>query len=294
MKGRSALATVFACTLLAPASQAFAQDEGGEEEAAASSEEGSTEEGAAEEGTEATSSEESAPEAEAAPAGRWPRANIARPLTLPKGLINAGANFTANHDFSVLGLGLNGGYGVSDDLEVRLSYALTLKEFEAKGPLGFEAGYKVLRGAAGGKLEVIARAGTGYDLLAEGVSPLYVGAQAQYNVSDKLAVYTPGKQLNITLDGDVKPVYLALPVGVGYQATPELWARLDTNIANIEISDSATGFIFADFIPLTASIIYNLQPALDITASIGFSDLKENAGDNLNFAIGAQYYMGSL
>ena len=304
MKGRSALATVFACMLLAPVGQAFAQDEeeSGEEEAAAS-EEGAAEEGAAEEG-DAASTEEAASEEAPAAGGRWPRANIARPLTLPKGLINAGAAITANNDFSVLGLGLNGGYGVSDDLEVRLTYGLTLKDFEAKGPLGIEAGYKVLRGSMGGKLEVIGRVGTGYNLLAEGLSPLYAGAQAQYNVSDKLAVFTPGRQLNISLEeatigvppatATVRPIFLSLPVGAGYQATPELWAQVDTNIANIEIADYTTGFIFADFIPLNLSVIYNLKPALDITASIGFTDLKNNAGDNLNFSIGARYYIGAL
>lgn len=304
MKGRSALAMVFACTLLAPAGVAWAQDEeeAGEEEAA--SEEGASEEGASEEGAEA-SSEEAATEEEApAAGGRWPRANIARPLTLPKGLINAGGTINGLAKFETFTLGLNGGYGVSDDLEVRLSYGLTLKEFEAKGPLAFEVGYKILRGAAGGKLEVIGRVGTGYDLALEGLAPLVAGAQVQYNISDKLAVVSSGKHLNISLEeitvgvppatATVRPIYLSLPVGVGYQATPELYAQIDTNIGNIEIADYTTGFIFADFIPLTASFVYNLQPALDITASFGFTDLKNNAGDNIVASIGAQYYMGSL
>lgn len=302
MKGRSALAMVFAGLLLAPASVAFAQDEeesGEEESSEAASEEGSSEEGA--ESTEATS-EESSEEAAPAASGRWPRQVIARPLTLPKGLMNAGANIPFTNKFKAIGLGLNFGYGISDDLEVRASYGLALKEFEAKGTLGFGAGYKILRGAAGGKLELIARADTGYNLLAEGLAPLNVGAQVQYNISDKLAVVSPQAGLRIALEevvvppatAGVRPIDLVLPVGVGYQATPELYAQIDTTIANIEVSDSATTFIFADFIPLTASVVYNLQPALDITASFGFTDLKNNAGDNITAAIGAQYYMGSL
>ncbi|MBK7538731.1 MAG: hypothetical protein IPI49_25870 [Myxococcales bacterium] len=291
--------------MLAPAGVAWAQDEeeAGEEEAA--SEEGASEEGASEEGAEA-SSEEAATEEEApAAGGRWPRANIARPLTLPKGLINAGGTINGLAKFETFTLGLNGGYGVSDDLEVRLSYGLTLKEFEAKGPLAFEVGYKILRGAAGGKLEVIGRVGTGYDLALEGLAPLVAGAQVQYNISDKLAVVSSGKHLNISLEEassgvapapvvTIRPIFLSLPVGVGYQATPELYAQIDTNIGNIEISDAPTTFIFADFIPLTASFVYNLQPALDITASFGFTDLKNNAGDNITASIGAQYYIGAL
>lgn len=299
MKGRSALAMVFAGLLLAPASVAFAQDEeeSGEEE----SSEAATEEGSSEEGSEATAEESSSEEAPAA-AGRWPRAVIARPLTLPKGLMNVGANIPFTQKFEVIGLGLNFGYGINDDLEVRASYGLTLKEFEAKGTLGFGAGYKILRGAAGGKLELIARADTGYNLLGEALVPLNLGAQVQYNISDKLAVVSPQAGLRIALEEVVippatdgfRPIDLVLPLGVGYQATPELYAQIDTTIANIEVSDSATTFIFADNIPLTASVVYNLQPALDITASFGFTDLKNNAGDNIVAAIGAQYYMGSL
>lgn len=300
MKGRSALAMVFAGLLLAPASVAFAQDE--EESGEDESSEAASEEGSSEESAEATSEESSSEEAPSEAAGRWPRQVIARPLTLPKGLINVGANIPFTQKFEVIGLGLNFGYGISDDLEVRASYGLTLKEFEAKGTLGFGAGYKILRGAAGGKLELIARADTGYSLLAEGLAPLKLGAQVQYNISDKLAVVSPQAGLRIALEEVVippatdgfRPIDLVLPLGVGYQATPELYAQIDTTLANIEVSDSATTFIFADNIPLTASVVYNLQPALDITASFGFTDLKNNAGDNIVAAIGAQYYMGSL
>ncbi len=294
MKGRSALAMVFAGLLLAPASVAFAQDEeeSGEEE----SSEAASEEGSSEESAEATSEEGSSEEASSEAAGRWPRQVIARPLTLPKGLINVGANIPFTQKFEVIGLGLNFGYGISDDLEVRATYGLTLKEFEAKGTLGFGAGYKILRGAAGGKLELIARADTGYNLLAELLAPLNLGAQVQYNISDKLAVVSPQAGLRISLEevAGVRPIDLVVPVGVGYQATPELYAQVDTTLATIEVSDSASAFIFADNIPLTASVVYNLQPALDITASFGFTDLKNNAGDNIVAAIGAQYYMGSL
>lgn len=299
MKGRSALAMVFAGLLLAPASVAFAQDEeesGEEASSEAASEEGASEESAeGAEGAEATS-EESSEEAAPAASGRWPRQVIARPLTLPKGLINVGANIPFTQKFEVIGLGLNFGYGISDDLEVRATYGLTLKEFEAKGTLGFGAGYKILRGAAGGKLELIARANTGYSLLAELLAPLNLGAQVQYNISDKLAVVSPQAGLRISLEevAGVRPIDLVLPVGVGYQATPELYAQVDTTLATIEVSDSASAFIFADNIPLTASVVYNLQPALDITASFGFTDLKNNAGDNITAAIGAQYYIGAL
>jgi hypothetical protein len=238
----------------------------------------------------------------AAATSRWPRANIARPLTLPKGLANVGVALNGILGFDVFQLAANGGYGVSDDLELRASYVLTLEEFEAKGPLLFQAGYKLLRGAMGGKLEVIGRVGTGYDLLAEGVAPLVAGAQVQYNVSDKLAIFTSGNHLSIALEETqsgipetaLRPVFLSLPIGAGYQLTPEAWVQVDTVLANIEISDAPTTVLFADIIPLAASLIYNLRPELDITAAVGFADLKNSAGDNFFASVGIQYYLGKL
>jgi hypothetical protein len=304
MKGRSAFALMFACVLFAPGKAAWAQDEEDEESeeaAPADGAEGEEGESATAEGEEGEEGEEESAMEESAPAatGRWPRAIIARPLTLPKGLIQAGATFGANNDFSALTLGLNAGYGVSDDLEVKLTYGLALKEFEAKGALGFEGGYKVLRGAAGGKLEVIARAGLGYSLLDEDVTPLLAGAQAQYNISDKLAVITPGQQLVISLAEttvgmvSVRPIYLQLPVAVGYQVTPEAYVQVDTTLATIEIADSANAFIFADATPVQLSAFYNAKPNLDAFVAVK-TDLTNEPGDTLAFSLGAVYYLGDL
>src|SRR5438045_2012754 len=54
---------------------------------------------------------------EQAEASRYPRAVIARPLTLPKGLAMLGADATANHDFSAMGGAPILGYGFTDDFE---------------------------------------------------------------------------------------------------------------------------------------------------------------------------------
>lgn len=299
MKGRSALATMFGLLLVAHTGAAWAQDEeeGADESAEESAEEASEEaaDGAEEAADGAEEAAEEATESADAAVGRWPRAVIARPLTLPKGLAQIGAALSANNDFSVLGLGINAGYGVSDDIEVRGGYAFALKEFEAKGSLSFGVGYKVLRGAAGGKLEVIARGDTGYSFLAEGLNPLTLGAQAQYNISDKLAVVTPGGQLSISLEevGGVRPIALNLPVGVGYQASPVFYVQLDTRIASIEISDSPTTVIFADTTPITVTATYNAKPNLDAFVAIS-TDLTNEPGDTLAFLVGANYYLGAL
>src|SRR6185295_6770673 len=123
-----------------------------------------------------------------APASRYPRGVIDRPLTLPAGLAMLGADIKANHDFSgFLGLPIVG-YGITDDFEVQVPYTFALKEFEAKGLLNLDLGYKLLRGAAGGKLEMILRARTGYNFLTEVVDPLLLGVHVQYNATPKLAI----------------------------------------------------------------------------------------------------------
>jgi hypothetical protein len=297
MKGRSALATMFGFLLLAHTGAAWAQDE--EESSEESTEEATDEaaEGAEEatEGAEEAAEEATEGEGDAAAVGRWPRAVIARPLTLPKGLAQVGAAIKANNDFSTIGLLLNAGYGVSDDIEVRLNYLFTLKEFEAKGLLNFGAGYKVLRGAAGGKLEVIARADTGYNLFLEGLAPLALGAQVQYNISDKLAVLSPGGQLSIALEetAGIRPMALVLPVGVGYQVTPEAYVQVDTTIASIELADSPTTVIFSDTTPVSFTAIYNAKPNIDAFATIS-TDLSNEPGDALTFLVGANYFLGAL
>lgn len=296
MKGRSALATMFACLLLThTVSVAWAQDE--EEESTAEEAGDATEEAAAEgeEGAEEAGEavEDATEEGEAAVAGRWPSAVIARPLTLPKSLIRLGAAINANNDFSLIGLGLNAGYGISDKIDVTVTYGLTLKEFEAKGSLNASLGYSVLTGSAGGKLDVAVRAGTGYSLLGEVINPLVIGGDIRYKISDKLAIISPPSHLNIALDGTVKPIFLSIPVGAAFQASPQLYASLTTNIGNIKIKDYTSAFIFADFLPITATGIFNVKPNLDAYLSIG-TDLKNEPGDALTFLVGANYYMGAL
>src|SRR3954470_20524889 len=179
----------------------------------------------------------------AAPAVRYPRAVIERPLTLPAGVAMLGADLTSNNDGSLMGGAPIIGYGITDDLEIQVPYVFTTREFEAKGSLNFDVGYKLLRGAADGKLEVIARARTGYNFLAKAANPLMIGLHAQYNITDKLAVisgFPSTQQLSIALSdggGMAKPIDLSVPLSVGYQATPLLYFQVDTKLARFNISD---------------------------------------------------------
>jgi hypothetical protein len=234
-----------------------------------------------------------------APAPRYPRTVFARPLTLPAGLAMLGADMTANHDFGLVGATPIVGYGITDELEVQVPYAVTARDFEAKGNIDIDVGYAVLRGALRGKLEVIARVRGGYSLLHEAARPLLVGLHAQYNITDNITLITgipSTQQLRISLADNAamaKPVDFSVPFGVGLQATRLLYLQLDTKLAQLDISDSANAFIFADTTPVTLTAVYNVMNPLDILATIG-TDLTNEPGDAATFLVGARYYAGEL
>jgi hypothetical protein len=237
--------------------------------------------------------------AEEAPASRYPRSVIDRPLTLPKGLAMLGADLTANHDFSLIGAAPIIGYGFSDDFEAQLSYGFALEDFEAKGSLALDLGYKILRGALGGKFEMIGRVRGGYNALLEVANPIQVGLHMQYNATPKLAIISgvPGTEhLKITIDDGgtgVSPIDFSLPLGIGYQATKELYFQVDTKLFQIDIQDSANVLIGDDATPVSLTAVYNATPALDIQALIG-TDLSNEPDNTLNFLVGFRYYAGQL
>lgn len=303
---RTAWSMVVCCGIAASAGTALAQDAG---DAPAPPPDGTAPPA---DGTAPPPDGAAQPPAEA-PAARWPRAVIARPLTLPKGIAQVGADFTANNDFSALRLTAVGGYGVNDDLELTGFYNFALKDFEIKGAFDVDVGYKLLRGAVDGKVEVIGRGRIGYDALAEGATPLRLGVQAAYTLdpkNPKLVFLTPGQQIVIGLSDDAggaKPVYFQLPIQIGYQATPELYLQLDTTLLQLKISDSSNAFIGADTTPIALTGTYNAMPALDVIASIGLNltppsttdpvtmmTIEPGVGDTLVFLLGARYYIGKL
>lgn len=233
------------------------------------------------------------------PAARYPRAVIARPLTLPKGLIAIGADAGANHDFSAMTGAPIAGYGITDKLEVQVPYAFATRDFEARGSVGVDVGYAIVRGAVGGKLEMIARVRSGYDTLATDPLPLSLGVHVQYNLTPTIALISgaPGtQQLRFALANsaaDTRPIDLSLPLGIGVQPAPTLYLQLDTRLAQLSLHDSATVLIGRDVAPLSLTAVWNAIPPLDLQATVG-TDLMNAPGDALTFLIGARYYAGQL
>lgn len=238
----------------------------------------------------------------AATTGGYPQAIIDRPATLNAGMLRIGGELSLFKTFSLaagetdsslgVALGVSADYGISDKLEIGAGYALALEEFEEKGPLRIGAGYRVVDGQMKGAIT----ADFTYNLASE-IGSLGAGLAFQYNIGPKMALFTPGNQLNVQLFSDtpdgvesVNPIYLSLPVGFMYQVDPSLHLYASTSIGQIEISDSDTGFIFADFIPLTVGAFYTTPSLIDIGASLSSGDL-EAADDNFVVALTARLHM---
>jgi hypothetical protein len=219
-----------------------------------------------------------------------PQEIIDRPLTTPASQVNLeadlGITFT---DPSYTGMTLNAGYGINDKFDVGVGYGFAIDPSEAKGDLAFGAGYSLIGEE---NFAVAARVNAGYNFLAEGVDPLGLGAEVRFKLSKQLAIYAPAPQLVITLDpiddglgNEYSPIYITLPVAVGFQAAPQLFVYANTTIADIEIKDSTTGVWGADFIPLTVGGFFSPSNAIDVGAAVSFIDLSHESGQDVNLIL---------
>lgn len=94
-------------------------------------------------------------------------------------------------------------------------------------------------------------------------------------------------QLAIGLNGG-GTVALDLPIGIGYQAKPKIYALAMLDLAHIRISNTANAFLFKDFIPISLGGFYSLDK-IDVGAL--FSDDLKRGSDYLRFEIVARYML---
>lgn len=217
-----------------------------------------------------------------------PQEIVDRPRTTPAGQITVlgDIEYVKIGDANAIGLAVGGLYGVNEKLEVGAAYGFALKEFEAKGDLAVHAGYSLVDG----NLSAAATLDFGYSILGEALNPLGLGAEVQFKVNDKLVVYTPGSQLLIGLE-DPNPIGLTVPVSIGYQVSPQIFAHVDTNIADIEIKDTGgSAFIGADRTPLAVGAFFSPSNTMDFGAAIAFPNV-EDAGDFLSIIGSARLHM---
>lgn len=295
---------LFAATALALPLTAYAEDPGASEVPADPTTGG---------GSAATPTPESAPD--------WSRAQIERPLTLRKGKLGALADLYIFHatpepilgmtqdSVTSEGLAVGAGYGILDKLEAGGSYAFALNEFEIKGIFTAYGAYALVRGA---KLDIGVSADLAIDLSkSDAKEAIHAGAAVRYRITPKMAVFTGtpnkigtldsagpsvggplGQHLTLRLnDGDISS--FSIPVGFGFQAIPELFAYVNTNLVTFRLSNVPDGqksvLSIADVSPLSLGALYSVNKNIDAAVSFSFFDLQ-NAGDTYLVTIGARYY----
>lgn len=241
----------------------------------------------------------------------WPQSVIDRPYVVPAGTIAAGVNLgVAKASFTFTdpttgmttttsatgeGMGILAAYGVNDKINAGLTYSLSLHDFEAKGPLTIYGAFKLAHSA---KMSVAATANFTYDLNAE-TKEIDAGLGLRYNVAPKIAVFTGapfgpgpvGQHLSVSLESK-GPISFDVLAGAGFQATPQAFVYLSTNLAHINISNDASGFFGADFIPLTLGGQFSVNKNIDAMAGFILPDLKNAKFDLFAFSVGATYYVG--
>jgi len=249
-----------------------------------------------------TPSEETAESAAAQPTkDSWPTAASERPLTAAQGMLEVTPMGTFSRasagNTSVTGEGatIAARYGISSRLELAASYTgITLNPSSNwKGALAAGLGFSMIRGAAGGRLDIAPRAGAIYDLTGKTVVAV-ASADVRYKLSSRLWLGTPFNVpgLEATVKGadvmgttaSATPIVLQVPFAVGYQATSALQLQASTVVASISIKDSHTTTI-ADGTPLTIDALYALGNKLDLRVDLGLPDLQ-HAGDALSLAAG--------
>lgn len=244
----------------------------------------------------------------------WSPQLIRNPVTLNKGGIEIFGSFAIGRFTekaadptmmdtvtTVEGFAAGVGYGITDKITAGLTYAVRIHDPDGsfpsddrwKGPLGVYAGFNLKHD---GKMSLSIGGDYKVNLGNTDNQDIGLGASFKYYLSDTFAVFTGnplpagpvGQHLTIGLE-DKGPIAIHIPAGVMFQATPQLFAYLDTRLMDIEIANSDTGVIFADFIPVDLGVFYHATTDLDV--GINFADDFKNAGDSYAFALTALLHL---
>jgi hypothetical protein len=212
---------------------------------------------------------------------RWPIEIIARPLTVREGMLRVQGDLgiastaTLSTDTppestraTTLGVVASGGFGVTDKLEVGGSYGLQVKELEAKGPLTVYGALQLVDGPVKAALGASLTYNVGSEVVTASL-----GVAFQYNLGARLSLFTPGGQLAIGIDPGTT-VRFGLPIGVGLQATPKIFASAQTTIASFGLKPSGGNSYISDVTPLSIGAFYSPSNDIDVGAALVTSDAQ--------------------
>ena len=249
----------------------------------------------------------------AATPGGWLQYD-SRPLTLPAGKLAVdgilpilGFADGTGTDTGVA-LQLSGTYGINDKLQVGLDFALELSPDFNASVLNLRGAYALLHRD---KFDLAVAAELSIGLDSDNPVALSLGGWFRYRVAQKMMIFTgepttmpipsvgfgfgyylgPNPyQLSFGLNND-NPIDFNLPVGFGYQATPNIWVYGQLVIFDILSvnSNTSSAFIFSDFIPITIGGFYTINDKME--AGLSFGDDLEHAGDLYAFTLNFRYWV---
>ncbi len=250
---------------------------------------------------------------------KFPTEVIKRPFTLPSGSFEARLQMNKDvmdTDNFVFRLGV--GVGITNDLELGVMWdGVNVNQRQVNKSVGLNAGYFLYavpgvaamlslnvplyfggeqRNAAG------ALADNGYVFRSVSLSmPTAFSINSNMNFmafhDDFLAIYRGSPALaDTTVDPDLH-AKIRLPFKFGWQATSRLWLNLGTNFATFYLGGTDKFVKNSKYIwqetPITASALYAITNAVDVSLSTGFGNLQD-PGKTFNVFVGLNVRAGRL
>jgi hypothetical protein len=256
-----------------------------------------------------------------------------RPLVIPQGKLevhggvpilsisvpNAMGGTTSS---TLEALSVGGSFGVVDKVQVGLDYAFGLHPNGdvTKGLLGIHGAYAAMKNE---KMELAVAANLAISLFgtnAMGNSVtnlgLELGAWFRYKLAEKISIFTGQPALPFTLGGfssflappigyqigiglnNSQATTLTLPVGVGFQATPQIYTFAELDLAEIYLANgpkdamgnsTTATLIFKDGTPLGLGAFFSANDQLDL--GLTFADDLNHAGDFYVITLAGRYYI---
>jgi hypothetical protein len=240
-----------------------------------------------------------------------------RPLVVPAGKVEVHAGLPILSISDGMGntatgeaLSLGATFGAVENLELGIDYAFPLHPNGdiGSGILQLHGAFAALHSAKldfaiAGELELNVNGDTEYQL--------DVAAWLRYHLTPQLSLFTGQPATPTTISGfssflappiayqvsfglnNNQPTYVTFPIGLGIQATPQVYLFAETSIAELFLSNGPGGndssVIFADAIPLGVGAFFSPTDQVDV--GVVFSDDLKNAGDFYVITFAGRFYI---
>lgn len=227
--------------------------------------------------------------ASAADTASYPTEIIARPLTLPAGMLalTGSVQRAAFFGASATGLSLGAGYGVSQELEVSLNTGLGIAPDVAWGKrLVLGVGYTVMDTTA---LDIAIRLGVPLGFAKGGklLNVIALGVDTRLQLTPKIALRAGQDLFRVHLDPNFTTVNGN--VGIEFQASPQFGIGLSTQLFSVQLTgDGDFTNTIVDAIPFRLYGVFAVSHALDIFASFSSVDTG-SLGDFNETSVGVNF-----